>query len=311
MKYSIVLACLAATQAFAQDYFPLHIGNQWIYRTAITAKNSTVTVIDIPRTETINDKTYALVRGLPEGAALLRQSDDGTLYNYNTETKAEEVWAVFSTKEGDTYRTVINPCNQTARVESRAAKVSVPAGDFTNALAIQYPAANCADAGLERDYFAPYIGLVERTSQSIIGPRRMQLVYARVGGVTVLSGSELSFSVALDKTVYAAGEQTSVRLATRNTTPDPLTLQFTSGQRFDIAIRNAAGEDVYRWSATRTFPAVLGSETISGGERNWSDVITLANGSGQVLPAGHYTLAAWLTDTEPARFAATVGFDIR
>ena len=305
MKYSAVFACLVASSAFAQDYFPLHVGNQWIYRSSLGARSSALSVVDIPKTEIVSDKTYFVVRGFEGGTALLRQSEDGTLYNYNQETKAEEVWAVFSTKEGDTYRTAINPCTQTARVVSRSAKSSVPAGDFTNALQINYPAANCADAGLDSDFYAPYIGLIERTSITIAGPRRMQLIYARVGGVTVLSGSEVSFSVALDKTVYAEGEAATVRLALRNTTETPLKLDFTSGQRYDIAIRNSAGAEVYRWSAARTFAAVVGSETIAGGEINYADSIPLA------FPAGRYSFDAWITNTQAPQYAGTVGFDIR
>jgi hypothetical protein len=306
MKFSVFALCLLASEAFAQDYFPLHVGNQWIYRTSLGARSATLRVIDITGTETVDGKTYSVVRGFSDGPALLRQSEDGTLYNYNREAKTEEVWAVFSTKEGDTYRTDINPCSRTARVESRSGKVSVPAGDFMNALSIFYPAANCADAGLERDFFAPYIGLVERTSTTIAGPRQMQLVYARVGGVTVLAGPEVNFTVALDKTSYESGETAVVRLALRNTTPAPVTLQFTSGQRYEIQIRDAAGKVAYTWSATRTFIQAVGSEAISGGERNYAEPVSLT------LPAGRYTLEAWLTNSpQPPRYAGTVGFDIR
>ena len=304
MKYSALLACLAGTIAQSQDYFPLHVGNQWIYRTEF-ARLASLTVVDVPRAETIGDQTYSVVRGFETGPVLLRQTEGGTLYRYDPETKAEEVWAVFSTKEGDTYRTAITPCNPTARVESRSAKVTVPAGEFSNALAIRYPAANCADAGLESEAYAPYIGLIERTATTIAGPRRMQLVYARVGGVTVLSGPEISFSLALDKTQYAAGETASVRLAIRNTTAAPLTLDFNSSQRYDLAIRDAAGVEVYRWSATRSFSAVAGSEAIAGGERNFADRIPLPD------KPGRYTLDAWLSNSQPSRYAATVGFDIR
>jgi hypothetical protein len=218
---------------------------------------------------------------------------------------------VFSTREGDTYRTAISPCNQLARVESRSAKLSVPAGDFFNALAIRYPPANCADAGVESDVYAPYIGLIERSSITIAGPRVSQLVYARVGGVTVLSVPEVSFLVALDNTAYKTGEAALARLAIRNTSPAPLVLDFSSAQRFDIAIRNEAGAEVYRWSAARGFAAVIGSETIAGAERNWAETIPLANNAGQPLPAGRYTLEAWLTSSQPPQYRATVGFSIR
>ena len=312
MRCSALFLCLTVSPVFAQDFFPLHVGNQWVYRTALFGRQS-VTVVDIPRTEVVGDQTYSLVRGFEDGPALLRMgSDNATLYRYNETTKAEEVWAVFSTKEGDTYRTAITPCNQTARVESRSAKATVPAGEFWNALAIRYPPANCADAGLDSEVYAPYIGLVERTSITIAGPRRMQLIYARVGGVTVLSAPEVSFTVALDQANYAAADTATVRMTLRNTAATPLVLRFSSGQRFDILIRDAAGTEVYRWSATRTFAAVTGREEIAAGERNYVEPVPLANLSGQPLPAGRYTLEAWITGSGPRpEYAGTVGFDVR
>ncbi len=311
MRNSALILCLWATNLFAQDYFPLHIGNQWIYRTALGTHSSTLTAIDIPRAETIGDQTYSVVRGFDEGPALLRLANDGTLYRYNPESKSEEVWAAFATKEGDSYQTAIDRCNKTARIESRSSKTTVPAGDFVNALSIRDHAANCADAGLDGEVYAPYIGLIERTSVTIAGPRRMRLVYARVGGVTVLSGPEVSFTVALDKTAYTAGEPALVRLALRNTTAAPLTLNFASGQRFEIVVRNQAGIEVYRWSATRGFVALLGAERIDGVERNFAETIPLTNNSGQALPVGRYSLDAWITNTLAPQYAGTVAFDIR
>ncbi len=178
-------------------------------------------------------------------------------------------------------------------------------------LAIRYPAANCADAGLDTEIYAPYIGLIERTSVTIAGPRRMQLVYARLGGVTVLSAPEVSFTLALDKTVYAKEEQAPVRMALRNATPDPLTLSFTSGQRFDIVIRSQSGAEVYRWSAARTFISLVSEETIAAGERNYAETIPLTNNSGQPLAPGRYSIDAWIANSLAPQYAATIAFDIR
>jgi Intracellular proteinase inhibitor len=309
MRTTALLVCLAATKLFAQDYFPLHTGNQWIYRTMLGIR-ATLTTVEVSGTETFGNQTYAVVTGFEEGTALLRMAEDGTLYRYNSDSKSEEVWVAFATREGETYQTAINPCNKTVRVESRAAKTTVPAGEFINALAIRYLPTNCADAGFETEFYAPYIGLVERTSFTIAGPRKTQLIYARVGGVTVLSAPEVSFTVAVDKSVYAAGENALVRMAVRNTSAEPLSLFFPSGQRFDIAIRNQAGVEVYRWSASRVFIQVAGTETLAVGERNYAETIALANGAGQPLAAGSYRLEAWLA-TSPARYAGTVAFDIR
>ncbi|MCC6537187.1 MAG: hypothetical protein IT162_06530 [Bryobacterales bacterium] len=321
MKFSLPLFCAAALGAaalHAQDYFPLHPGNQWIYRTTFARTNSYLTV-DILRHETIGGQTYSVVRGFNTNGqqALLRQTDDGRLIRYNPETRVEEVWAEFNTATGGTYRTALDECSQTARVESREAKASVPAAEFGGALQIRYQSDNCADAGRESEIYAPYIGLVERTSITIAGPRKTQLVYARVGGVTVLSAPEVAVTVGIDKTTYASGEPLELRLTLRNSSPAPLVLDFTSSQRYDAVIRDAAGKDVYQWSAVRSFLAVLGREEIAQGERNYVESIPLANLSGQALPAGQYTIEAWITagpgaaGLTPPRYSGAVSFTIR
>jgi len=321
MKFSLPLLCTAALGAsalHAQDYFPLHPENQWIYRTAFARAHS-YTTVDILRHEAVGGQTYSVVRNFPTNGqqALLRQTDTGSLIRYNPQTRAEEVWAEFNTEVGGTYRTALDECSQTARIESREAKATVPAAEFSNALQIRYQAANCADAGLESEIYAPYIGLVERTSITIAGPHKAQLVYARVGGVTVLSAPEVALTVGIDKSTYASAEPLELRLTLRNSSPAPLVLDITSSQRYDAVIRDAAGKDVYQLSAARAFLAVLGREEIAQSERNYLESIPLANHSGQALPAGRYTIEAWITTGPggagftPPRYSGVVSFVIR
>lgn len=312
MLLKLLILIGTAALAFSQDYFPLQVGNQWVYRTTFAGRTST-TVVDVLVTEFVNQQFYSVVRGFEEGQVLLRTDENNTLYRYDPVGKKEEVWAVFSTPEGKTYRTAITECNQTAKVESRNAVVKVPVGEFDWALRISYPVGNCADAGLISDAYLPYIGLIERTSNTIAGPRIMRLIYSRTGGVTVLSEPETSFSLALNNNVFMLGKESpllTARLTLRNTSAKALELQFTSGQRYDLAIRNEKGEVVYRWSATRLFIAQLGTERIAGGERNWIETIPLGP-EGAVLSPGSYSLEAFLTtaDQKP-RYAATVGFEV-
>jgi Intracellular proteinase inhibitor len=118
-------------------------------------------------------------------------------------------------------------------------------------------------------------------------------------------------ALALDKSSYTAGDAALVRMSLRNTTPTPLRLNFTSSQRYDMVIRNASGTEVFRWSAARSFLAVIGSETVSGGELNYAEVLPLANLSGQALAPGRYSLDAWIANALAPQYAGTVAFDIR
>ena len=290
----------------AQDYFPLQIGNQWIYQVGFFGRTQTVTV-DIPRAEIVNGQVYSVVRGFPEGEAWLRSNDSGVLYRYNPNAHgAEEVWAMFNTPEGGSYRTAITPCNQTAKVESRSAKASLPASDFVDLLAIKYPVGMCADAGLDSELYAPYIGLVQRTSITFGGPSVMKLMYARLGGVTVLAQPETSFSLSLDNSVYESPAPVlTARVTIRNTTPRPLQLRFSSSQRYNLVIRNLQGEEVFNLAATQLFAQVLGEENIAQSERNWVAIVPLT------LRAGLYTVEAYLTTTDAKpRYTATASFEV-
>lgn len=307
----LVLTGLAAAQL--PDYFPLQVGNQWIYRAAGTAGAEPL-VVEIPLAGYFDGRGYVLLRGLAEGDAWLRLSEAGTLYRYHPERRREEVWLEFGAALGQAFATAIHPCNPTAVIESRAAKWEGPIGEFETALEVRYPPGRCADAGLERDYYLPWVGLVERTVTTIAGPRRYQLVYARLGGVTYVTAPELSVSLALDRYVHTPGREPAellARLTVRNSRLEPLTLNFGSSQRFDLAIKDEQDREVYRWSEGKAFLLVFGTETLGTGERNFAVTVPLVTRSGAPLPPGHYQVEAWLTNIAPPRLEAKASLEIR
>jgi hypothetical protein len=82
-----------------------------------------------------------------------------------------------------------------------------------------------------------------------------------------------------------------VRLVFHVTNPSdrPVVLEFSSGQRYDFAIRNAAGE-VWRWSAAQSFMQALGTETLpAGGSLRYSETWPSAQRTGS------FTVTAQLT----------------
>ena len=310
-RHILLLAAAAGLSAQSPDYFPLHVGNQWVYRATGVAAGGPV-VVDIPRSEVLNGRSYAVVRGLDPNEARLRMDADGTLYSYDIQTRQESVWAVFSAAAGSTYRTFIHPCNRTALVESREDSVSTPAGEFSGALTIGYPPGNCADAGLTGEAYLPWIGLVQRSSTTIAGQRTLSLAYARVGGVTVLSEPEASFGMALDRTMYSRPPAIPVltaRLTLRVTQGGPLELRFASGQRFELIINNDLGEVMLRWSEGRGFAQVLGTERIENREKNYVVQLPLSQGNMRLKP-GSYVAEGWLTTMGEKRYVARVGFGI-
>lgn len=308
-----LLLAAAALVGSAQlpDYFPLQEGNQWIYR-PVDGPGEPLR-LEISRTGYFSGQGYVLVSGFAEREVWLRLSEERTLYRFDSETRREEVWLDFAAPIGEPFPTGLSPCHRYAVIESREAPWKGPVGEFTNALLVRYLPGICADAGLERDVFLPWVGLVERTLTTIAGPRRYQLVYARLGGVTFVAAPELSITLALDRYRYPLTTPPAVleaRLTLRNHRLDPFTLEFSSSQRFDFEIRDEPGTVVWRWSDGKAFLPVMGTELIAHGEKHYTVSVPLADKGGAPLPAGRYSARAWVTNLSPPRFEATAGFEI-
>jgi hypothetical protein len=289
------------------DYLPLQAGNQWVYR--IEPRGQPV-VMEVIEARVFDDNTYYLTRNFLNSDTWLRTTEDLTLVSYDTETKQESVLVQFGAGEGSTYRTDIDPCNTSAKVISRSMKMRLPIGQFDNVLAIGYPPGFCADAGLGAEHYVPSIGLARRTRQTIAGPLTYDLSYARLGGVTMISAPEVTFSLTLDSAVYESSP-VMARLTLRVVQPEPLRLNFRTSQEFDLAVKNEAGEIVYRWSDGRGFLEALHALNAGPGEKNYAVQFQLRDAQGNPLPAGIYTAEAWLTTEDPQRYRAQVAFESR
>lgn len=315
-----VLLLLAGCGAsYAQtDYFPLNPHNQWVYQARGRFNQQTWTV-EVSGTRSVEERTYVVVTGFPQGELLLRPGGDGRMYVWDEEKKAESLYLDFSAPVDASFPTHVDPCTGSGRTVSREAGYKGPIGEVPKALEIAYETAGCADAGITSDVWAPYIGLVRRTITTIAGPVTFELVYARLGDVTVVSDREASFQLTLDKPVYTANlmppvdpEQSApvlrARFTLRNTSGAPVKLTLPSGQVFDFTIRDEKGETVYVWSEGRAFSQILQDLEIGPGERNWVLVIPLSR-DGKMLDAGKYVAEAWLA-TAPRQYSASVGFQI-
>lgn len=301
-------------QAADAEYFPLQVGNQWIYQTNTRFFNGPANVVSIPGKRDFGSTSYFIVEGLDANPVYMRSDDMGKLFVYDERTGGEAQYADFTTPVGGSYQTAADPCNATANVMARDATVTTPVGEFTGALHVEYPSANCADAGLGADYFVPNIGLVKREGITIAGPRAMELVYARVGDVTVLSSPEVSFSMSIDRAVYDNTNDISTihaRLTLRSTMAEPIDLHWAGGQRFDLVIYNERGAEVARWSNGKAFTLELSSEKFGPGERNYTIQHPLQDRQNNRLPAGKYVAEGFLTTQgEQKPYGARVGFEI-
>jgi Intracellular proteinase inhibitor len=106
-------------------------------------------------------------------------------------------------------------------------------------------------------------------------------------GVEVqLEASELILLLRANKAVYATGELLELTLELVNRSPRSVTLEFRTAQRYDLLIRNAQGQEVWRWGADQVFAQMLGQETLppEGGK------LTYYVAASAPLPPGSYTI---------------------
>ena len=297
----LLLAGLAA--GLRADFLPLQPGNQWVYRSSGRICCDTMT-LEVARTETFDGHVYSLVKGFRSGDAWLRVTENDDLVEWDPTQKAEKTWVKFRAAERQPYETAMDTCTASASVASRAANLDGPLGKFDWALAIDYKP-KCADAGLEQEYYLPDVGLVRRVEQSIAGPVTWDLVYARVGGFSVFSAPEVAFGLSLDRAVYAPGANLTARITLRNSQSEPLRMVFSSGQTYDLVIRDGKGQEVWKWSTGRVFTMALRTVDFDRGETNWPVVAPLTG-----LPAGEYIAEAWLVMVGQKTWAASAPFRI-
>lgn len=304
-----MFAWASALCAQTPDYFPLEPGNEWVYRTSGAFRagaREPFVVMRIARTEVRGGLPYALLEGEPRGPVWLRQDAQGTVWAYDP--GGDRLWYAFGKPEGESYETRLPYCCGRAMIASKKARWDGPSGGSDFGLEMRYP--GVFQLGLDKEVFLPYIGLVERW-ENIGGPlvARLELVYARVGGVTVLSRPEVSFSLSIDQQTYQPGGRLRARMTLRNT-GEPLDVEFRSGQIYDLAIKDSTGRVQWQWSAGRQFLLVVQRLTLQGGERNWVEEAPLMTAEGP-LPPGDYVAEAWLATSGGVKYRASAGFAIR
>lgn len=119
------------------------------------------------------------------------------------------------------------------------------------------------------------------------------------------AGRDLSLTVRVANKTFKTGEPIPLELVVRYVGQDPLTLNFSTSQRYDFQIENEAGEVLWRWSDGRMFAQVVGQFDLSP-ELPGVRYRALFQGR---LPPGRYTVRGFLM-TRPKPLSALTDITI-
>ena len=116
----------------------------------------------------------------------------------------------------------------------------------------------------------------------------------------------LSLTLVAGKGTFKTGQPISLELKVHYVGKEPLTLSFSTSQRYDFQIEKEGGEILWRWSDGRMFAQVLGQFTLSP---ELPHVRYRAVFEGH-LPPGRYKVRGILT-TSPRPLSAATPIKIR
>ena len=98
--------------------------------------------------------------------------------------------------------------------------------------------------------------------------------------------------------IYNPGEPVRIIFSKTNVSGAPISLQYGTGQQFDILIMSG-GEEIWRWSHGKVFIMMITEVTLSPGESQvFREVWNQVDNQGRRVPQGRrYTITAWNTST--------------
>jgi len=198
-------------------------------------------------------------------------SPDWALVYWDDARNQEILLTSFEQFEGGYWYAPFRPCpDQAGQTQLKRGNHSGPAGPVSDVLEIRYRAFGCADVGPVQEQYAEHLGMLRRIQTTIAGPRTFDLISARVGSLTIDAAPAASFSVSVGPTAGSGPVSATLRLQVNS--PTPLTLSFTSGQEYDLALNDNAGNTIWIWSASRTFLQALHQRTVTD---EWSETVEI------------------------------------
>lgn len=321
-----------ASAAFS--YFPLEVGNQWVYkRTALGGSEHWRVTVDARLAEEGGPVRFAL-DGYLGSRRTVHSGMDGNVTELRLDGSGENFWYLLDSSVGKSWELRLDNlladspllrCVHRSELilASRTETVEVPAGSFRDVIRIDFTSF-CSDAGIVSEWFAPGIGLVRRVESSFAGPIVSELVHAEVGDL-VLPVEAYSTSLSLEKGNYvnnfmAPGAPDAIAtlqgiFVLRNDSSDPSEFTFAGCKSVSISVVNDRGQSLVTTRADdggccmceNLLRLVLAEDKLA-----MRISFELATPDGKPLPDGRYGVISTLDslDAPPLRPSATAMIEV-
>ena len=106
---------------------------------------------------------------------------------------------------------------------------------------------------------------------------------------------EFEGPIGIDVTTFGAffEEGEPIQLAITVAVREPMTLYYRTSQRYDLAVVNSEGQEVWRWSRDRAFAQVTEEESLKANEMlSFAETWDQRDNDGQQVPLGNYQTVA-------------------
>jgi hypothetical protein len=273
----------------AGEFLPLAPGNNWTYRDAVSGQSFSISV---GNPVNVNQRVYYSLRGYTEDVLLVRMNEYGNIVYWDQERERDILLTSFEIVPRAWFEAPHRMCPQEGQPQEAPGIHDGPGGRWS-VRDIHYRTFACADAGDQLEQFTENIGMVRRVVTTIAGPRTFDLVYARIGNQVITAGNAGSFSV-----TATPGPEPGTWLATLRVDrqdANELILRFSSGQQFELKLRDGRRNILWTWSADKLFLQAENELRITSG---WSATVTVPHPPAIPEARQVYTLEAWLTTAE-------------
>ena len=119
-------------------------------------------------------------------------------------------------------------------------------------------------------------------------------------------GNQLKLEIITDQRTYSNKDNIEVKMKVINNSNQDITLEFNSGQKYDIFIKNKNNEIIYSWAENQMFIQAFVSETIKANSSlTYQEKIDISD-----LAQGTYFLEVELTDQKYGLKAEPIKFKV-